>query len=264
MMDMSAANTTLSYAGFYGTPFEEFVDIALALGFGAVQLIPDQTPNLLSELGQARVKGLRDKIASNKLGVSVHAIFYDVNVVSVVPEVRSAALSIVDSCAAFCDALGGRAVTVHPGYMFPGWRSSPSQAEVFWRSAKLGMTGLDEISHKYRSNLFIENGSYFVSDRSMNKIIPLHVGITIDELEALLEGLSNSVGLCLDIGKALVSGMDIHQLVDRIPERIGQLQIGSAASIDIVRRLQFMSTPEIVFEGGRDAAVAYAAALPGP
>lgn len=259
MMNMKAAQTTLSYAGFYGTTFEEFIDIAQSLGFGAVQLIPDQTPNLLSELDEGRIDGLRKKLESANMGVSVHAIFYDVNLVSVVPEVRSAALKIVESCVAFCDSLGGRRVTVHPGYMFPGWRSTEWQSAVFWRSAKIAMMELDAICARYRSNIFIENGSYFVSDRSSAKKMPLHIGITIEELELLLEGTSNCVGLCLDIGKALVSGVDLFQLVDKMSERVGQVQVSGSASVRIVRELDFLHPPEVVFEGGRDAAVAYAA-----
>jgi len=258
-MNMTAAETTLSYAGFYGATFEEFIDIAQCLGFGAVQLIPDQTPNLLSELDEGRVDELRKKLASAKLGVSVHSVFYDVNLVSVVPEVQAATLKIVESCVALCDALGGSGVTVHPGYMFPGWRSTQWQSDVFWESAKRGMMAIDDICARYKSNIFIENGSYFVSDRSTIKKTPLHIGITVEELERLLEGTSSSVGLCLDIGKALVSGIDLFELVEKMSQRVGQVQIGGAASIQIVRELNLPRNPEIVFEGGRDAAVAYAA-----
>lgn len=259
MMTMNATHTTLSYAGFYGTTFEEFIDIAQDLGFGAVQLIPDQTPNLLAEFDENRIEGLRNKLALANMGVSVHAIFYDVNLVSVVPEVRSAALNIVESCIAFCDSLGGRRVTVHPGYMFPGWRSTEWQSEVFWRSAKLGMMELDAICARYQSNIYIENGSYFLSDRSSARKTPLHIGITLEELERLLDGTSSCVGLCLDIGKAIVSGVDLFQLVARMSEKVGQVQVSGSASIQIVRELDFPNAPEIVFEGGRDAAAAYAA-----
>lgn len=245
---------TLSYAGYYGKRFEDFSVVARDLGFLGVQFIPDQTPNFVHEFDEHRLRELAEFTRAAHLAVSVHAIFYDINLVSVVPEIQSFALSVLRSNFEFARSLGASVVTVHPGYMFPGWRSSPWQEEVFWRSANQGIRALDRLAQEYGILACLENGSYYVSSKASQKRIPLHVGITIEEMQHLLNDVSDSVGLCLDVGKALVSGVGVTPFLREFGGRIAQVQIASIDHLSQVTLDPYFGSmpkmPELVFEGG--------------
>jgi len=250
----AADKLSLSYAGFYGSMFEDFVVRALELGFSSVQFIPDQTPNLVAEMDPERLVRLRDALTTARLNCSVHAVFYDINLVSVVPEVQDAALDILRQNLEFAVAIGASRVTAHPGYMFPGWRSSEFQAATFWSSAGKGLAKLDVLARQYAIRVYLENGSYYVSSVRSQDRTPLHIGITVAEMTRLLAGTSLSLGLCLDVGKAQASGSDFRTFLSSFRDRVGQIQISTwAAYEELVASAEFAAlpaAPEIVFEGG--------------
>ncbi|MBK8545460.1 MAG: sugar phosphate isomerase/epimerase [Caulobacteraceae bacterium] len=125
----------LSYATDYGASFEDFVRSAAVRGYDSVQLIPDQTPNLYSDFEKQRTSDLAALIADSGLSCSLHNVFYDINLFSLVPAVQETAFEITAKCVDLSAALGARYAVLHTGYMFGGWRSDKTQAEKFWRNA---------------------------------------------------------------------------------------------------------------------------------
>ena len=79
---------SLSYAYAYTSEFEVFVRDAAAHGFRGVQLIPDLHPNLPHEFDHERRTHLAALIRTNRMRHSLHNVFYDINLVSLVPQVR--------------------------------------------------------------------------------------------------------------------------------------------------------------------------------
>ncbi len=248
-------NISLSYATSYGKTFEEFASDAAAAGFDGVQLIPDQEPNLYSEFTPTRTRELRRLLNDLSLEVSVHNVFYDINIVSVVPEVRELAFSITRQVLAMTRTLGGRILTVHPGYMFGGWRRDTIQAEHFWKQARLALERLGELSREYEIEIALENGSYYLCTATGDGRVPLHVGISPDEIRRLLRLSGWSLAICLDVNKAIRSGYEIKDFIDSANERICQVQISTVAKHEAEVRevlgslVQEGKTLEVVLEG---------------
>src|SRR5687767_7880739 len=94
----TSTSPALSYAAYYGHVFEEFVEMAVQAGAAAVEFIPDQTPNLLTELTVDRRAALRKRLATAGVIPVVHSVFYDINLVSVVPDVQDFALQVIAKC----------------------------------------------------------------------------------------------------------------------------------------------------------------------
>src|SRR5262245_8723716 len=220
-------NLILSYASYYGETFENFVRIAHERGFRAVQLTPDQEPNLYSEFPRQRRHALGT--LANELGVTLHLhnVFYDINLVSLVPDVRDLALHISEQVFRLGDELGAQTVTVHPGYMFGGWRRDQVQRERFWREAVAPLRRIGECAERTGIKLLFENGSYFITTATGYRPRPLHIGIEPVELRRIVEMSGNMAGVVLDINKAVHSGIAPIDFVREIGERIEQLQIST-------------------------------------
>lgn len=230
----------LSYVPYYGSRFEDFVEEASALKFQGIEFIPDLTPNLLSELGKDRTRAIAERLRELKLQPTVHSVFYDINLVSVVPEVAELALDIVRASVEFALSIGAREVTVHPGYQFPGWRSSEFQRAVFAGSVRRAMGALVQLAKEYDVQLFLENGSYFVTDKRLMAGKPLHFGVDREEIDLMMEQGGSNLGICLDFGKANVSNLDVSALVAQYRNIPFRFQVGSVASLKAL-----FSTPEI-------------------
>ena len=256
---MMTVTPVLSYAGYYGLTFERFMEEAHRLGYRAVELIPDQTPNLLGELTAERRSGLAS--LSRELGIVpyVHSIFYDLNPVSVVPEVRDHSMAVIRRCAELCLELGGHTITAHPGYQFPGWSSSDWQASVFLDAVGKAREALSDLADSLPVNLFLENGSYFLTTKESDHRRPLHYGVAIDELERLLAGASPRVGLCLDIGKAAASKLDPAAMIRSADGHPIRFQVGSVDGWDEAMAVGlelgvFQGPSQITYEGPRAGA----------
>ena len=228
--------TSLSYASSYGSTFEDFVVAAGRKGFTAVQLIPDQTPNLYSDFSRSRAEELGRIVAELGIEVSVHNVFYDINLLSVVPDVRNAAFDVTRKVLEFASSLGSRRLTVHPGYMFGGWRRDPLQARHFWEEASNSLRRLNELAVDYSFDISMENGSYYVCTAFGEGRTPLHLGITPVEIGQLLALGGRNLSLCLDVNKALRSGHAIEDFLEVASGRISQVQISTAGKyLDAVR-----------------------------
>jgi sugar phosphate isomerase/epimerase len=247
-MKKESKSIILSYAGFYGERFEDFISIAARKGFDGVQLIPDQDPNLYTSFDRKRQASLVDAMRQYSLDIHLHNVFYDINIVSVVPEVQENSLKITESVLVLARGLGAKTLTVHPGYMFPGWRGDKVQTARFWDAAQVGMERLSCMSQEYGLTILIENGSYFVTTATSDRRRPLHVGITIEEIERLL-AYGDGIGVCLDLGKVRASGIDPVEMIDALSDRIYQFQISNWDDL-MYTNTGVQAGLSIVFEGG--------------
>lgn len=246
-------NISLSYAAHYGTRFEEFIVTATAEGFDGVQLIPDQSPNLIHSLTTERRDSITALLQRHDISSSVHNVFYDINPVSVVPEVRSCALSISEDVFRFAADINAESVTIHPGYMFPGWRTSEAQTKAFWDNARVAIRQLANLASDYDVTPLFENGSYHLTTRSGTERTPLHIAIDPNGLEKILTFAGEQAGVSLDIGKVYYSDHLLSDFTDRLGDRIGELQLSSLAvanrSEDFLEKYIVDYPGRIVLEG---------------
>lgn len=245
----SPTRVSLSYATAYGVSFEDFVERAVRQGFSDVQFIPDQEPNLYSTFDARRIDALLCLRSKHGLQYRVHNVFYDINLLSLVPAVREAAFRITKDVMAFAKAILADTVTVHPGYMFPGWRRDPVQATLFWARAKDSVLRLAEMSADLGLNTLIENGSYYVCTSEGSGRRPLHVGVDPDELWRLVDGAGGGLGVCLDVNKALHSGHPLSAFLERLGPSIRELQVSSVRGHEIELRPALIHLHKAGFTG---------------
>lgn len=219
----------LSYASFYGRTFEDALRGAHDQGFDAVQLTPDQTPNLTEELTTSRREAIRKLAASYGLSVSLHNVFYDINLMSVVPAVADGALQITKDVFRLARDLSADEVVVHPGYMFPGWRRDQWQRELFWANAQVSLGRLCNAAMAFGVRVLFENGSYCLTTMDQSPRVPLHVAITPLELKQVLDLTQRRANVCLDVNKALRSGFALTEFVDAAGAELRQLQMSTVS-----------------------------------
>lgn len=220
----------ISYAAFYGEPFEEALVQAHARGFSAIQLIPDQTPNLCEELTSERRTTIRKAAAELGLRLSLHNVFYDINLTSLVPAVSAAALAITRDVLLLARDLGADSVVVHPGYMFPGWRRDDRQRARFRVAARDALRAVCDDAERTGVRVLFENGSYCLTTPDRTPPVPLHLGITPEEMADLLSLVESRAGMCLDVNKALRSGATLLQFAAAAGKALEQLQMSTVES----------------------------------
>tara|TARA_B100000508_G_scaffold60333_1_gene47229 strand:- start:269000 stop:269812 length:813 start_codon:yes stop_codon:yes gene_type:complete len=224
-------NTILSYSRAYGSRFEDFIVAAAEQEFSAVQLIPDQTPNLIVEFDSERRSSLRALAESLGVELHVHSVYYDINYTSLVPEVRDSSKAVVRSVIDLAKDIGGRSVTIHTGYMFGGWRSQEQQTKNYWRNAEPSMRELGDYAASRQMPLLIENGSYYLTSATGQHRTPLHIGVSPEELRAVVEMFGKAARISLDLNKARVSGFGVDEHLSANADIIDQVQVSSEAAI---------------------------------
>lgn len=251
---------SLSYAaGFYTKTFEEFIGNAADLGFAGVQLIPDQHPNLYSEFDERRIDAVRSLLKSKRVYASVHNVFYDINPTSLIPDVQNYSLEISSQVMELAKALGAQAITVHPGYAYPGWVSDAKQRARYLDSARVGIAKLAELASSFDLSLLFENGSYRLTALKSDRSTPFHFGIEISELREVLNYCDGKAQICFDISKALASNISLNEFVSEFGDVIRQVQFSNLAHVGEVltvagkRRLP-IDEVDFVYEG-RDKSV---------
>ena len=217
----------ISYAGYYGQTFEAAVEDAAKRGFAAVQLIPDQTPNLCEELTPPRRRNLREMCGRMNVEPSLHNVFYDINLTSLVPAVAAAALSITRQVFEVACDIGATSVVVHPGYMFPGWRHDSAQRERFFASAEQSLRRLADVAESLGLTVLLENGSYHLTTYDRTPPVPLHLAITPRELGDLVQMTGSRMGVCLDVNKAFRSGYPAEEFINTVGAHIQQIQLST-------------------------------------
>lgn len=222
----------LSYAaGFYGKSFEEFVQLAGESSIKRIHLIPDQFPNLYSCFTDSRISELQKLKSKFDIDISVHNVFYDINPLSLVPSVAEFALQVTKDVALLGKSLGSQSLTIHPGYIYPGWSADPSQRKRFEgeidEKIKILVDSVGEIGLQCR----FENGSYCLTSLMSERRTPFHYGVFADELRKVVESHTDA-RVCLDIGKVFASNLTIDEFVVKFHERIKEVQFSDIKSLN--------------------------------
>jgi sugar phosphate isomerase/epimerase len=218
---------SLSYATFYGQRFEQAIEAARDRGFDGMQLIPDQTPNLLEELTPSRRIAIRRSAEMSNVSISLHNVFYDINLTSVVPAVSETALKITADVLVFARDVGAESVVVHPGYMFPGWRRDERQRELFWQRASDSLRSVCDHAESAGLRVLFENGSYCLTTLDRTPPVPLHLAIIPAEIQHLMALSEHRAGICLDVNKALRSGHPLSEFIETAGPALEQLQMST-------------------------------------
>ncbi len=146
---------------------------------------------------------LAELLACYPIPISVHAPFSDVNVASVSPRMRNAAIEELKMTIESAAELGAHMVTVHPGRWSP---MSSRMRERALANLKDAMGTLDRIAADAGVPVAVENmppESFLIITRPQQMV-------------ELLEG--TELGICLDIGHAHVAGEldEFLGLADRV------------------------------------------------
>ncbi len=183
--------------------------------------------------------------------VSFHNVFYDINLCSLVPDISHFSRSITEKVLMLSKSLGSKTLTVHPGYIYPGWRNDPIQYEKFWEYACINMKKLCSLGARYDIQILLENGSYCLTTKAFDKKIEFHVGIDVADLKKLLSYSDGEMGICMDIGKLRASKVNYEFFITELSPFIREVQISSRSDISIVTNLikSQKKLINIVFEG---------------
>jgi sugar phosphate isomerase/epimerase len=175
--------------------------------------------------------------------------------VSLVPEVRAFAFDITRKILEISSELSAKTLTVHLGYIFPGWSKDNMQNMRFWEVVKQSLEQLYNLSKQFQIPILIENGSYYLTTATSETRTPLHLGISPYELHYLLSLSNNTLGIAFDINKAIQSGYPIDDFISLISSSIRQVQFSTLNRYeDVIRVIKAISLENevivVIFEGG--------------
>jgi sugar phosphate isomerase/epimerase len=222
----------LSYAaGFYGKSFEEFAQFAGESSIKRIHFIPDQFPNLYSSFQESRISDLKNLKSKFDLDISLHNVFYDINPLSLVPSVAEFALQVTKDVALLGQNLGSQSLTIHPGYIYPGWSADPSQRKRFegeiGEKIRILVDSVGELGLQCR----FENGSYCLTSLLSERRTPFHYGVFAEDLRKVVESHTDA-RVCLDIGKVFASNLTIKEFIEKFQERIKEVQFSDIKSLN--------------------------------
>lgn len=244
----------LSYAaGFYGKSFEEFFQFCGESSIKRLHIIPDQFPNLYSDFSNSRITGIQNLISKFELDISVHNVFYDINPLSLVPSVAEFALQVTKDVALLGKKLGSQSLTIHPGYIYPGWSADPSQRKRFEHEIEGKIKALVDSIGEIGVQCRFENGSYCLTSLSSEQRTPFHFGVFANDLLKVVDSHMDA-SICLDIGKITASNLIVEEFVEKFQNKIKEVQFSNIESLNKIIeifRLNNIDLNEIdfVYEG---------------
>jgi sugar phosphate isomerase/epimerase len=178
------------------------------LEFGAWEA---QSPAFLRYLEQIR--------KSSDPGVSVHCEFMDINLASLVPEVRQAALQVIQRNLLLAVSIGARRAILHGGDT--GWLDTfpedhPAFAGMQFEVLERRQSCMNALEDSF-STLLAEAGSKGIELVVENMYLPWEMLNTPDEMRHFLhDRMLGKLGMNLDFGHSLISGGDpqgyVHSL----------------------------------------------------
>jgi sugar phosphate isomerase/epimerase len=170
------------------SPVFSLLDFEMALGF------IDQEFDAWEIVGEGRhflpfvEENFLDAVSSHDLKFSAHAPLSDINIGSLNPRIREAAVREVTNTIRSAHRLNIGVVTVHPGFYSPlGLLDKPSVLERTFDSLR----SIERASKEFGVRVALEN---------MPAMGPMTMGRTPEELFTLLD--SFDIDICFDIGHA--------------------------------------------------------------
>jgi len=179
---------------FPNDPIELAIEKLAGTGTEYVEIIWDLPHFSPVEQKKYNLKKLRSAIDTYRLGVTVHAPFFDLNLGSIYPEIRKFSIGRFKKCIEFCFHIGSDLMVIHPGH------SPLLKFQDLYLRAKDGfIEGLREIVDYATSKgivISLENISspYFFAYDSV-------------DLSSLAKKIKN-LGITLDIGHAFIMKLE--------------------------------------------------------
>lgn len=241
----------ISYSNYYGMKFENFISKILPYDFKAVQLIPDQDPNLYNNFSSNRIDKLLDLKYENELQYSIHNVFYDINLLSLVPDVKENSFKITKKVIEFAKRIEAKNLTLHLGYIFPGWQKDKYQNKNYWINAEEVVHRIIELSEKYEINILFENGSYHLCTKKGRKKIPFHIAISPAEINRIFQLSNDKINLCFDFNKALSTDHTMKSFLEIISHKVSEIQISDLKKENFIYLKEILSTNKnslLIFE----------------
>jgi sugar phosphate isomerase/epimerase len=188
----------VSSPAFSVIPFAQAIEM-VAKDFRAWEVVAEGAHDL-----RTIEKEFLDLTSSYDLRFSAHAPMSDINLGSLNPRMREAALGELTAGLEGCHRLGMATYTVHPAFLTPlGMVSRDKVTEV----AISSLRRLDRLSQDLGVKVALEN-----MPRS-----PFSQGTTPRSLLEMIEG--TELGICLDIGHAHTNGM-VKEFLELVPRVI--------------------------------------------
>lgn len=177
----------LSTLLFIHNSVEESVRTIADLGSECVEIVYD-VPHFLHERDKKKLVPIREIVKSNKLDVSIHGSFWDLNPASHHEKVWEASLEQTKLSIDACYRLNGKIVALHPG------RVIIPELEWFMRGAIERYLRLLNECLAYARDRGVK-----IALENVNPPYSTYHGL--EELSKLVEG-QDDLGICLDIGHA--------------------------------------------------------------
>ncbi|MGM0510383.1 MAG: sugar phosphate isomerase/epimerase family protein [Thermoplasmatota archaeon] len=142
------------------------------------------------EHGYHNLDKIKNALSTTDLTIQVHAPFNDLNIASMNPGLRQAAIQEIERSYEMAVELDAEMVTMHPGVYSPIGRYWEGTEEAAIGSLKR----LNEMADDYGLNVAVENMPN----------LDVTMGVTPEDMRELLDG--SDMPFCLDIGHAYTSG----------------------------------------------------------
>jgi sugar phosphate isomerase/epimerase len=188
---------SVSSPAFSALPFRQALD-SIAASFRAWEVVAEGRHDLRDIEAE-----FIELTPSYGLEFSAHAPMSDINIGSLNPRMREAALSELEAGLAACRRLGMDVYTVHPSFLTPIGMVSRDKVVS---TARDSLNRLDSLSREVGVRVALEN-----MPRS-----PFCMGTTPPALLEMIEG--TDLGICLDVGHAHTNGLlrDFLELAPRV------------------------------------------------
>jgi sugar phosphate isomerase/epimerase len=161
------------------------------MGYKWMEVIYD-APHFRPGLDKDTLKGIKELLSSNEMGVSVHASFWDLNPASHYPEIQKLTLKQLEYSIKACRALDGEIVVFHFGGC-PVFENRQFFTRAKERYRKLVRSGV-ALAEEHGVKLTLENAGGRPSDYPQN----------VKELLQFIQEF-DGLGVTLDIGHAHLS-----------------------------------------------------------
>jgi len=227
----------------FENPVEEFLDF-IKTDFSAAELVCDSPGNLPSDFDSERIKIIRDLSESRDIRISLHAIYLDINPVSVVPQVREFAVDELKKSIELASDLGAGVVTMHAGYCFHWWRIDPAKKRIFDEHAADVFCMLGDFAQDCGVVIGIENGSWFLGTPKKNQLgdglTPMHFCIDAREHFDFIKKIDHScVGVTFDITKSFCSGNDVIKHFKLLSKNIVNVHLADLSAMEFDKKALF-------------------------
>ncbi|HOD73253.1 MAG TPA: sugar phosphate isomerase/epimerase family protein [Candidatus Bipolaricaulis anaerobius] len=193
-----------------GMDVERWLELALELGLGGVELRADPRAAGPGDLSPAVRLRLRNQLAERGLWSTVHAPIYDLNLASPLRAIAAASVEEVIGALDLASDLGSRLLVVHPGHVDSDYLPLAGERDLAWRRFSLAMEVILARAARKGVQVALENKQ---RPRGWDMVhTPAEHVQAVDRFPGL--------GACLDFGHLHTTGGDPTAYVAALGERL--------------------------------------------